>query len=261
MAEQMDMRTRIRLLESGQLAPMVPRPASTVAVVRDGADGLEVYLLRRVPRMSFGAGMHVFPGGSVDPADADVPVGPVADLAGRFGVEEGLARQLVVAAIRETFEEAGVLLAAKADGELLADVGADPWEAEREALEARQTTLGAVLDQHDLVLRTDLLAPLAHWITPEAEARRFDTYFFLAAQPAGQDCREAGTEADARLWIRPADAISQGLALMPPTRATLTELARYPDVAAALAAEREIPVLQPSFALVDDEVVFHGPEV
>ncbi len=259
MAEVQDLRERLRLLEAGELTPMAPRPAATVAIVRDGSDGLEVYLLRRVRAMSFAAGMHVFPGGSVDASDAEVALGSVGDWPERFGVEESLVRPVVVAAVRETFEEAGVLLAAGPDGEVVADAGAEVWEGEREAVEGRRTTFAAVLERHELTLRTDLLAPLAHWVTPELEPRRFDTYFFVAALPAGQHCREAGTEADARVWVRPAEALATDLAMMPPTRAALTDLARFEDVAAALSQPRDLTVVRPHFELVDGELTLVRP--
>ncbi len=244
---------RARLLREGRLTPSAPRDAATVALLRDAPGGPEVYLLRRVPGMAFAGGMHVFPGGSVDPADAVAHrpwAGPgPAEWADRLGCDEGLARALVCAAVRETFEESGVLLAGPTGDEVLADVSTDAWEAERGALEAREGSLSDLLARHQLVLRADLLRPLAHWITPEVEVRRFDTRFFLARLPEGQLCREAGGEADQRVWVRPADALEQGLRMLPPTAVTLRELARHPDVDAALAAERTIrpvmPVLVP----------------
>ena len=103
-----------------------------------------------------------------------------------------------------------------------------------------------------LVLRADLLRPLAHWITPEVEPKRFDTRFFVARVPAGQVCRDVGTEADLRLWIRPADALTAGLTLMPPTLAALEDLAGHPDVEASLAAPRRLQTVLPR-AVVDDD--------
>ena len=225
-----------------------PRDAATVALVRDAPDGMQVYLLRRVRGMAFAGGMHVFPGGSVDPADATADIGwagpPPASWASDFGTTEPLARSLVCAAVRETFEESGVLLAGASADDLLADVSTDEWEAERVALEAREHSLSELLDRRGLVLRSDLLRPLAHWITPEFEPKRFDTRFFLARLPAGQVTRTAGTEADQRLWLRPADALQQELTMLPPTRAVLPELSAYDDVDGALAADRAVtPVL------------------
>ena len=149
--------------------------------------------------MAFAGGMHVFPGGSVDPADArrrrprlgrSAAVGVGARPA---AATSALARALVCAAVRETFEESGVLLAGPSPDEVLADVSTDEWEAERTALEAREQSLSELLARRGLVLRADLLRPLAHWITPEVEPKRFDTRFFVARMPAGQVCREVGT--------------------------------------------------------------------
>ena len=131
----------------------------------------------------------------------------------------------------------------------------DDWEADRVALEARTLSLSELLARRRLVLRADLLRPLAHWITPEAEARRFDTRFFAARVPAGQVCRVAGTEADSRLWVRPADALADGLALMPPTRAVLEDLARFDDVAGSLSAPRSIRTVLPRVEVGADGVV------
>jgi 8-oxo-dGTP pyrophosphatase MutT (NUDIX family) len=242
--------------ESGfEAAP--PRDAATIALLRDTPAGPEVYLLRRVQGMAFAGGMHVFPGGSVDPADgaaADLGwAGPSpAQWAQALGCDEALARALVCAAVRETFEESGVLLAGTTPDDVLSDVSTDDWEAERAALEAREQTLSQLLERRGLVLRADLLRPLAHWITPELEPRRFDTRFFLARMPEGQRCRPVGTEAELRLWVRPADALAQGLRLMPPTVAVLEQLATHDDVAQALAAERDLRPVMPRVVVGDD---------
>jgi len=259
-----DLAARVRALRDGTLQPAAPRDAATVLLLRDAPGGPQAYLLRRVRAMSFAGGMHVFPGGSVDPADADADLAwagpPASAWAGWFSCTEPLARALVCAAVRETFEESGVLLAGSGPGDLLDDVSTDEWEAERAALEARQQSLSELLARRRLVLRADLLRPFAHWITPEAEPKRFDTRFFLAELPAGQACREAGSEADSRLWVRPADALAQDLRMMPPTSAALRDVADAPDVASALAAERAVAPVQPVFAMdEDDRVVLRLP--
>ncbi|HVE75020.1 MAG TPA: NUDIX hydrolase [Mycobacteriales bacterium] len=236
--------------------PAQPRPAATVALLREGPSGPETYLLRRVRGMAFAGGMHVFPGGSVDPVDATTVTawsGPTPqEWAVAFGCPEPLARALVCAAVRETFEESGVLLAGPSPDEVLADVSSAEWESERVALEARETSLSDVLRQRGLVLRADLLRPLAHWITPELEPRRFDTRFFLAEVPAGQVCRDVGSEADLRIWLRPEQALSQGLKMLPPTAMVLTDLARFPDVQSAMAAPRDIRPMLPRIVFGDD---------
>jgi 8-oxo-dGTP pyrophosphatase MutT (NUDIX family) len=253
-----------RAAQSPGFVPSAARDAATIALIRDAPAGLEVYLLRRVRGMAFAGGMHVFPGGSVDPADATAEIGwagpPAAAWAADLGTTEPVARSLVCAAVRETFEESGVLLAGASGADLLADVSTDEWEAERVALEAREHSLSELLARRGLVLRSDLLRPLAHWVTPDAEPRRFDTRFFLAALPPGQVTRVAGSEADQRLWVRPTDALEQGLTMLPPTRAVLTELAEHADVAAALGAPRTIAPINPQLRVSDaGELVFLLP--
>ena len=248
---------RARAAQDPSFEAATPRDAATIALVRDSDRGMEVYLLRRVRGMAFAGGMHVFPGGSVDPADATADIGwagpSAAQWAESFSTSEPLARSLVCAAVRETFEESGVLLAGASDDDLLADVSTDEWEAERVALEGREHSLSELLGRRGLVLRSDLLRPLAHWITPEVEPKRFDTRFFLARLPAGQVTRIAGTEADQRLWLRPADALEQDLTMLPPTRAVLTELSAYDDVEAALAAPRLITPVLPKLLVDEDD--------
>jgi 8-oxo-dGTP pyrophosphatase MutT (NUDIX family) len=211
---------RARALARGELSVAPARDAATVALLRDDPSGLQVYLLRRVRAMSFAAGMHVFPGGAVDPADAEVSLGPGAAgwagpppsaFAAALGCGEALARALVCAGVREVFEESGVLLAGPTPDTVLGDVSTDEWEAERAALEAREQSLSELLARRGLLLRADLLRPWAHWITPEVEPKRFDTRFFVARVPEGQVCREAGGEADRRLWVRPQEALDRGL--------------------------------------------------
>jgi 8-oxo-dGTP pyrophosphatase MutT (NUDIX family) len=248
-----------RAFHRGDKVPSEPRHASTVVLLRDAADGPEAYLLRRVKGMAFAGGMHVFPGGSVDPDDEDAQIGwagpPASQWGAWFGADEPLARALVCAAVRETFEECGVLLAGESADHLLADVSSDEWEAEREALEAREQSLSQLLARRGLVLRADLLRPFAHWITPEVEPKRFNTRFFLAKMPRGQVCRDVGGEADQRLWIRPQDAIAQDLRMLPPTHNSLQQLAGFPDVQSALDAEREVAVVAPRLVVMPDDSV------
>ena len=255
---------RARAMKRGEVEVPPTRDAATVALLRDGPEGPEVYLLRRVRAMAFAGGMHVFPGGSVDPADAHASVAwagpPAADFAAAFRVDEPLARALVCAAVRETFEESGVLLAGPSPDEVLADVSTDEWEAERAALEAREQSLSELLGRRGLVLRADLLRPFAHWITPEVEPKRFDTRFFVARVPAGQVCRDAGGEADRRLWLRPQEALDRSLMMLPPTAVALADLAAHADVESALEARRDIsPVLPKLVVGDDDEVAFLLP--
>jgi 8-oxo-dGTP pyrophosphatase MutT (NUDIX family) len=258
----------VRAIASGEVVPAEPRHASTVVLLRDAADGgapgIEAYLLRRQKTMAFAAGMYVFPGGSVDPRDESLPdeawVGPRPETwAPLLNADEALAKALVCAAVRETFEESGVLLAGRSGGEVVADTTGEDWEADRLALVDRTLSFAAMLDRRGLALRADLLRPWAHWITPEVEPKRFDTRFFVAALPAGQRTRDVGGEADRVVWQRPADALAAAdrgeLGMLPPTAFTLNELSAYDDLAAVLAAgdSRDIRPVLPKIVVSDDD--------
>lgn len=244
--------------------PVTPRDAATVLLLRDGTDGVEVFLQRRVAAMAFAGGMTVFPGGGVDQRDADAEVswsGPApAEWANWFSCAEPLARALVCAAVRETFEESGVLLAGTASG-TLADTSA--YAAARQALVKRELSLAAFLADAGLTLRADLLRPWANWLTPEIEPRRYDTFFFAAALPEGQVADGATTEAESSGWQRPADAIADAeagrRALLPPTWYLLEQLTHRASVADALAMERSIEKIIPTLTLGDEFVHVEVP--
>jgi 8-oxo-dGTP pyrophosphatase MutT (NUDIX family) len=239
-----------------------PRQAATVLLLRDGAPGLEVYLLRRTKGMPFAGGMTAYPGGGVDPRDGDTEIdwaGPSpAQWATAFGCDERIARELVCAVVRETFEEAGVLLAGSDDGSVVPDVSGDDWEEQRKALLTRELSLAELLAGRGLALRSDLLRPFAHWITPPVEPRRYDTKFFAAALPVGQEARHVSSEADVAEWLTPSAAlaeVSAGLRpMMPPTIHTLTQLDRFSDVAGALAGSPPDPMepISPTFEETPD---------
>ncbi|MEP7054658.1 MAG: NUDIX hydrolase [Actinomycetota bacterium] len=224
-------------------APVPARDSATVVVLRDAPDhGIEAYVLRRLASMSFAPGMYVFPGGSVDPGDAvaDIPWAgpPPSQWAALLSADEPLTRALVCAAVRETFEECGVLLAGP-DASATACVDAD-WAADRAQLQSGAVSLPELLVRRQLVLRADLLRPWAHWVTPEFEPKRFDTRFFVAALPEGQVPAHFRGESDRGAWVRPADALTlqaeQQIAMLPPTAFTLAELAEFASVADVLAA-------------------------
>jgi 8-oxo-dGTP pyrophosphatase MutT (NUDIX family) len=226
----------------GRAAPVASRDAATVMLLRPGAAGLEVFMLRRQASMAFAAGRSVFPGGSVDPRDADEDVawaGPDAREWGRLlAAPPELARALVCAAVRETFEECGVVLAGESPDTVVADPTSDDWERDRNALLDRSVSLAELLARRGLVLRSDLLRPWSRWITPVIEPRRFDTRFFAAEMPAGQRTRDVGGEAAATFWSGPQAALDAGrrreMALLPPTAVTLAELAACHDLDGAL---------------------------
>ncbi|MGW4030946.1 NUDIX hydrolase [Streptomyces sp. NPDC004838] len=237
---------RIRALAAGELTPAPAKRAATVLLLRDTTDGPAVHMLRRRASMAFAGGAYAYPGGGVDDRDSR-PVrwaGPSrTEWAARLGVDEASAQAIVCAAVRETYEEAGVLLAGLTPDTVVGDTTGDDWEADRQALVDRELSFADFLDRRGLALRSDLLGAWARWITPEFEPRRYDTWFFVAALPEGQRTRNASTEADRTVWIRPADATAgydKGeLLMMPPTVATLRAVAPYATAADALAAAEE----------------------
>jgi 8-oxo-dGTP pyrophosphatase MutT (NUDIX family) len=255
--ESLQDRAHAWLAAPGEIAE--PRDAATVVLLRDGADGLQTYLLRRAGSMAFAAGMHVFPGGRVDRRDADVQPAwtgpPPREWAARLGCDEALARALVCAAVRETFEEVGVLLAGSSDTEVLAGTTDASYENDRIALLSGASSMAELLAARGLVLRSDLLRAWAHWITPEFEPRRYDTRFFVAAVPPGQHARDVSSESDVAAWVGVRDALAEHeagrMAMLPPTVAVLRDLAALGDVAAVLASEREVRPVLPR--LVADE--------
>jgi len=228
--------------ETGGIA-VEPRLASTVVLMREP---FEAYLIRRVATMAFAASMYVFPGGGVDPRDSAVTT---TDRWGdRLGRDEATARAIVCAAVREVFEESGVLLAGHDATSVIEDVSGPDWETARLDLIDRKIGFAEFLASRRLVLRSDLLVPWSRWITPEFEPRRFDTYFFVAALPVGQRTRDVGGEADATAWCAPADATDGRFTMLPPTYATLLQLAEFSSIEEVFAAPRDaIDPVKPSF--------------
>ncbi|MER5868341.1 NUDIX hydrolase [Streptomyces sp. NPDC002044] len=260
---------RIRALADGSITPVDPRRAATVMLLRDTPAGPAVHMLRRRASMAFAGGAYAYPGGGVDPRDEEHQVGWAGpsrgDWAARLGTDPATAQAIVCGAVRETFEEAGVLLAGETPDTVVGDTTGDDWEADRAALVARELSFAAFLDRRGLRLRSDLLGAWARWITPEFEPRRYDTWFFVAALPVGQRTRNASTEADRTVWIRPADAAAgydKGeLLMMPPTISTLRSLEPYGSAAEALgaaAAQDLAPVLARA-SLEDGQLVLSWP--
>ena len=229
--------------------PLTPRPAATVVLIRDGADGdIDVFLMRRHPAMQFAPGVIVFPGGGVDERDRATDIawaGPEpAWWAQRFGIDAELAGALVCAAARETFEESGVLFAGPAGDPDSIVADASVYRESRRALAAGTWSFADFLRAENLVLRADLLRPWANWVTPEAErTRRYDTYFFVGALPAGQRADGENTESDRAGWSTPQAAIAEFAAgdniLLPPTWTQLDALAGH-TVGEVLAVQRQI---------------------
>jgi 8-oxo-dGTP pyrophosphatase MutT (NUDIX family) len=245
-----------REFEDGRQQPVDPRNAATVILMRPSADGPEVYYMRRQVSMDFAGGMCVFPGGGVDKRDFDTTVawaGPSpAEWAARLGCDEETARALVCAAVRETFEESGVLLAGTSEANVVADTTADDWEADRVALESRELSLTDFLNRRGLVLRTDLLGVWDAWLTPIFEPKRYRTWFFVASLPSGQVTRDVSSESSSVDWIPARVAAEQAdagdLALMPPTYLTSMEVGEHdsPEEVLAVAASRSVEMFTPS---------------
>jgi 8-oxo-dGTP pyrophosphatase MutT (NUDIX family) len=224
--------------------PASPVPSATVLLVRDGSAGLEVFMIERHPRADFATGALVFPGGKVEPADADAGVRSRAR-GGAVLSDAELA--LRAAAVRETFEECGVLLACPRGS-------AEPVPAQRlGAIEARhgaerrahRLRLPVLLEAEDLEMSCERLVPFAHWITPEFMPRRFDTHFFLVAAPPDQVAAHDGSESVDSLWVTPAAAVAEREArrrtIIFPTLLNLRRLGRSRSVAEALEAARRAP--------------------
>ncbi|WP_183094214.1 NUDIX hydrolase [Nocardioides stalactiti] len=246
-----------REYDAGTREAAEPRNAATVVLMRPGVDGApEVYLLRRHVTMDFAGGMCVFPGGGVDPRDHDAEVAwagpPPTEWAARLGADEDVARALVCAAVRETFEESGVLLAGESADTVVADTTGAEWEADREALVSRELSMTEFLKRRGLVLRTDLLGTWAGWLTPVFEPKRYRTWFFVALLPEGQRTRDVSTESSEVVWLpalEAADSADRGsLAMLPPTYLTCLEVGQHPTVDAVVAAasDRTVEMFTPT---------------
>lgn len=224
-----------------------PRPAATVVVVRDHPDGPEVLLVRRSDHVAFMAGAYVFPGGRVDAGDTiEEPDSCCAgvETAPRFpdlSLEAETAHR--VAALRELVEEAGLLVAGDPAGAPVAAAVAGRIRAE-----LADGTLVDAVRRHGVRLALDALVPFAHWVTPETEARRYDTRFFVTTLPEGQVARHDAGETTAFEWIRPAAAVERcragDMRLAPPTWTTLRQLARAASVDALFAWARAVSIVR-----------------
>lgn len=217
------------------------RAAASVVLIRDGSAGLEAFTLTRSPTMASFPNATVFPGGGVDPGDAlDEAAWDGTDLslwARTFDDDESTVRRLLVAAVRETFEECGVLLAQGLDSSSLSP---QDYAAARSAVENREVDMGEFLAGHGLQVDFSLLRPLARWVTPEGNPRRYDTRFFLAQLPAGQKAVRTTGEATGAQWMSPEMAFSlfrEGKThLMPPTWSMFRTLSGFASAAEALSA-------------------------
>lgn len=215
--------------------PVVPRDAATVVLLRDGVAGLEACLLQRSTQLDFAAGAHVFPGGAVESADGTVPVVGIADAvaSAQAGVDHGGA-VFWAAAVRECFEEAGVIPAV--DG---VPVAAELSQM-REDLHAGRTSMAALMQRVGAVVDAPRLRCIARWVTPPESPRRYDTRFFLAAMPSGQEVEVDGREVVSHRWVTPSTALrlhrSGEIELIFPTARTLARLQPFDSVDEAMDA-------------------------
>ena len=206
-------------------ATIPAKPAATVMLLRDTDDGIEVFMLRRTTAAAFAGGMYVFPGGKVDPADGDGDLG------------------YVIAAIRECYEEAGILLATDDNGAMVND--GHPALAHRQAVYDGDVDLRALCEQHQLRLAIEDLVWVSHWITPiEESPRRFDTRFFMSVAPPAQTSKHDDNETIASAWVRPSDALlrhAEGeLVMMPPTIKNLEFVGAHTASASAMESARQL---------------------
>jgi 8-oxo-dGTP pyrophosphatase MutT (NUDIX family) len=254
---------------AGRREPVEPRLAASVVLLREGArsapGSLEVYLLRRHDAMAFAGGMAVFPGGGVDPRDyapegeRDDWVGPSPqEWAARMRVDPDEARALVCAAVRETFEESGVLLAGSGPDDVVTTTDDPGWEADRRRLEARELSLSELLDRRRLRLRSDLLRVWSSWLTPAFEPRRYLAWFFLAEVPPGQAPRDLTSESVEATWMPVAEALDAvdggAMVVLPPQYCTFLELFEHTAPASALsaAADQDLATIEPT-PVLDEE--------
>jgi 8-oxo-dGTP pyrophosphatase MutT (NUDIX family) len=229
---------------------VVPRPASTILLLRDSADSageIEIFMMVRHYEIDFNSGALVFPGGSVDKGDSEIIARPELHAGGEGCDARDLSFR--IAAIRETFEESGILLARPRGASALVDAerAGEIEAASRAALCEGKTSFANVLADNGMVLALDELVPYAHWITPEGVPKRFDTWFFLAAAPPDQLGAHDGKESTDSIWLSPREALAGGesgrFKLPFPTTRNLIRIGKQPGVQAALGDARGKPIV------------------
>lgn len=235
-------------LDAPPTPPVEPKPAATVVLLRDDADAIQTLLLKRHRAAGFVPGAYVFPGGRIDEADADEILQQQCEIPQRHNV----AAHYWFGAVREVFEETGVLLARTGDGAWAPDASSDErMEQWRLKLMANEAFLADVVAGERLRIVLDDVVYFAHWITPLAEPRRYDTRFFAAALPPGRQIRPDEREMVDAVWISPADALDRfeagRLPMVFPTVRTLQDLAAFSSVQQALDVlrRRDVEPLMP----------------
>jgi 8-oxo-dGTP pyrophosphatase MutT (NUDIX family) len=232
--------------------------AATVVLLRDGTDGIEAWMLTRVAAMAFAAGMSVFPGGRAEAADSSLPLagGDLPRLAERFGCDVTTAHGLVGAAVRETFEETGVLLSVP-----FADLG-----GARSDVELGRVSFGDLLRANGLAADAAALHPWSRWVTPAGEVRRYDTRFFVGALPDSAVAQDVTSESSEASWVAVGAAIEQAQRgeryLLPPTMMTLASLLPFGSVAEAIASSdsRQLEPIHPRLRIDGESVTVELPD-
>jgi 8-oxo-dGTP pyrophosphatase MutT (NUDIX family) len=242
------------------MAEVIPVPSATVTLVRDTNEGLEVLLMQRRLKSAFVPGMYVFPGGAIDAEDHAAEMHALcarlsdAEASATLGVERG-GLAYWVAVIRESFEEAGLLIAYDTAGALVTLNTPDlveRYRGHRHELNQGRRGMLEVLRAERLTLAVDQLVYFAHWITPVTSPRRYDTRFFIAVAPPAQTPLHDDQETISHVWVRPQTALDPGkkdeFKMRFPTKRTLEEFASYDSVDAlmrAMRAKRDIPTILP----------------
>jgi 8-oxo-dGTP pyrophosphatase MutT (NUDIX family) len=241
--------------------PANPLPSATILLLRDGASGLEVFMVKRHHQIDFASGALVFPGGKLDAHDNDPALRNHADGADKL---DDLRLSLAACAIREGFEESGILLARKPGSSDYIDAAASsalaPW---RPKLNNSEVGLVEFLTREKLRLACDALVPFAHWITPVFMPKRFDTFFYLAATPAGQLGRHDGSESVDSVWVNPNEAIEdKRWTIIFPTKVNLEKLGKAKTVAEAIANAKadRIVTVEPKVIQKDGKQLLTIPE-
>lgn len=246
-------------MTAASTSPQTPsRLAATILLLREGGRGMEVFMVVRHQQIDFASGALVFPGGKLAAGDTDARVRARCAGATTLSDDELALR---VGAIREAFEESGVLLArVRGQAALIGGERVAALERYRKPLDKGEIGIAEMLEAEDLELATDTLVPFAHWITPTFMPKRFDTYFYLAVAPDAQVAAHDGSEAVDSVWIRPADALSAfkdgTRTLVPATLLNVEKLGFSNSVDAALEAARSAPVVT-----VLPEVIAEKPEI
>ena len=245
--------------------PVTPRDSATVILLRDGARGLEVFMLERHIASDFAGGAYVFPGGTIDDRDTDPEAarfldGPAAsEAAALIDAPDHLALAFYLCAIRETFEEAGVLLARRNGEHVRLNAESERFAAHRRELAGRGGALAAFADREGVRFAGDLLHYYSRWITPEFSPKRYDARFFVAAMPGDQEPLHDDIETTASTWIRPDDAIAQArdgaFSIIFPTRKTLEDLATFGTAEQVIAstAQKDVPAILPTVVISDGQ--------